>query len=235
LKRYGVDHVVTFAPHSQAGIDFWQQEFGERNYHPLQTTGVFAEHIRKQFPDLSSLIIGAPDGADKPDDQGQARAKQLAASACGVDEASADPYLFKIKKDHTSASETECKLISGDVAGKDCVIIDDMSDGGSTLINAAKALKDRGAKSVSVYFTHAICSNNSLHKLAANKNIDHIVTTDTVPEIIAKRDALEPELRDKVAVMSIGTLLAQKLTEISAHLGTHAARTSQKSNVMRVQ
>ncbi|MFM9890245.1 MAG: phosphoribosyltransferase family protein [Rickettsiales bacterium] len=291
LKRYEVDRVVTFAPHSQDGIKFWRDEFGERNYHPLQTTEMFAEHIRRQFPDTANVVIGAPDGGEpeKENDQGQARARELAAAVHGISPEEAKRGLFLIKKKHTSASGTECEFISGDVAGKNCVIIDDMSDGGSTLINAAKALKDRGAKSVSVYFTHAICSeqgvskekydsllgfaqsaenellslakgahrtllsfaqavDSSLHqffgaesilqsqkplmlsdelksferrsslaKLAACENIDHIVTTDTVPEIIAKRAALEPVLRDKVEVLSIGPQLAQTLQQILGH------------------
>lgn len=208
LQRYGADRVITFAPHSQANIRDWHEVFGAENYHPLQTTELFARHIRAQFPDTQNLVIGAPDGADKPNDRGIARAQELAAAV------SDNPQMFKIGKAHVHASETKVTSFEGDVAGKDCVVVDDMSDGGSTLINAAKELKARGAKSVSVYFTHAICSNNSLHKLASNGDIDRMVTTDTVPEIIGKREALEPALRDKVEVLSVGPQLAISLQQM---------------------
>ena len=210
LQRYGADRVITFAPHSQANIDDWQGVFGAENYYPLQTTNLFATHIGAQFPDTQNLVIGAPDGADKPNDRGIARARELAGAV------NKNLQMFKIGKAHVQASETKVTSFEGDVAGKDCVVVDDMSDGGSTLINAAKELKARGAKSVSVYFTHAICSHNSLQKLASNSDIDHIVTTDTVPEIIGKREALEPVLRDKVEVLSVGPQLAQSLQHIMA-------------------
>lgn len=229
LKRYGVDRIINFAPHSQAGIEFWRDEFGKANYYPLQTTELFAEHIRNQFSDLGSLlaqrlgkaatldnlVIGAPDGADKPNDQGQARARELAVAVHGRKVTDAD--LFKIGKAHTDASETKVTSFAGNVVGKDCVIIDDMSDGGSTLINAAKTLKEQGARSVSVYFTHAICSNNSLHKLASNANIDRVMTTDTVPEIIAKREALASELQGKVEILAVGQQLARTLNDIGTN------------------
>lgn len=210
LKRYGADRVITFAPHSQANIHDWQEVFGAEHYHPLQTTDLFASHIRAHFPDTNNLVIGAPDGADKPNDRGIARAQELGFAV------SDNPQMFKIGKAHLHASETKVTSFEGDVAGKDCVVVDDMSDGGSTLLNAAKELKARGAKSVSVYFTHAICSNNSLHKLACDPNIDRIVTTDTVPEIIDKRGALEPALRDKVEVLTVGPQLAASLQQMIA-------------------
>lgn len=208
LKRYGADRVITCASHSQAVIDLWGEQFGKENYLSLPTTELFTDHIRAQFADASKLVIGAPDGADKPNDRGIARAQELAAAV------RKNLPMFKIGKAHVGASETTVTSFEGDVSGKDCVVIDDMSDGGSTLINAAKELKAHGAKSVSVYFTHAVCSKNSLSELASRDAIDRIVTTDTVPEIIAKRDALTPALQQKVSILPVGQLLAASLKTI---------------------
>nr|VXZ83459.1 Ribose-phosphate pyrophosphokinase [Klebsiella pneumoniae] len=55
--------------------------------------------------------------------------------------------------------------IIGDVAGRDCVMVDDMIDTGGTLCKAAEALKERGAKRVFAYATHPIFSGNAIQNI----------------------------------------------------------------------
>ncbi|GEM_PF-812958 len=221
LRADGADKIITIEPHSEGTVKFWKDEFGE-NYNYLSSTELFAQDIKTRFPNLNNMVIGAPDGADKPNDRGQIRARKLAAAVQDTSEEAADVHLFKIAKEHKSANETFVAGFEGDVADKDCVIIDDMSDGGGTLINAAKALKERGAKSVATYFTHAICIGkdgksaleNLLEPQFAGKNlIDQVVCTDSVFEIEQKRKELNsPELKERVAILSTGKLIAQELT-----------------------
>ncbi len=70
--------------------------------------------------------------------------------------------------------------IIGDVAGRDCVLVDDMIDTGGTLCKAAEALKERGAKRVFAYATHPIFSGNAANNLR-NSVIDEVVVCDTIP------------------------------------------------------
>ena len=56
-------------------------------------------------------------------------------------------------------------IVIGDVKGKTCVIVDDIVDSGGTIVNAARALKARGAKDVYVYITHGVLSGEAVDKI----------------------------------------------------------------------
>ena len=98
--------------------------------------------------------------------------------------------------------------IIGDVADRDCILVDDMIDTGGTLCKAAEALKERGAKRVFAYATHAVFSGAAAQHLASDA-IDEIVVTDTVP--------LSPEMKalGKVRVLTLSTMLAEAIRRIS--------------------
>ncbi|WP_163220061.1 ribose-phosphate diphosphokinase, partial [Citrobacter freundii] len=84
--------------------------------------------------------------------------------------------------------------IIGDVAGRDCVLVDDMIDTGGTLCKAAEALKERGAKRVFAYATHPIFSGNAVDNIK-NSVIDEVIVCDTIP--------LSPEIK---ALKNVRTL-----------------------------
>ena len=92
--------------------------------------------------------------------------------------------------------------IVGDVDGKTAVIVDDMISTGGTLVEAAKLLKSRGARSIYVCATHGIFAGNALDMIA-NSEIDEIIVTDTVP--------LPASAPDKVAVVSVAPLMAEAI------------------------
>jgi ribose-phosphate pyrophosphokinase len=69
--------------------------------------------------------------------------------------------------------------VIGDVKGKTCIIVDDIIDSGGTIVNAAKALKERGAKEVYVYITHGVLSGEAVKKIK-NSVIKNLVITDTI-------------------------------------------------------
>ena len=69
--------------------------------------------------------------------------------------------------------------VIGDVKGKTCVIVDDIIDSGGTIVNAAKALKERGAKDVYAYITHGVLSGEAVKKIKSSV-IKNLVITDTI-------------------------------------------------------
>ena len=69
--------------------------------------------------------------------------------------------------------------VIGDVKGKTCIIVDDIIDSGGTIVKAAKALKERGAKEVYVYITHGVLSGEAVKKIK-NSVIKNLVITDTI-------------------------------------------------------
>ena len=69
--------------------------------------------------------------------------------------------------------------VIGDVKDKTCIIVDDIIDSGGTIVNAAKALKERGAKEVYVYITHGVLSGDAVKRIK-NSVIKNLVITDTI-------------------------------------------------------
>ena len=78
LKSRGVDRVITLTPHSKGTVKFWEDALGKGNYYGIDTAPLFVEDMRAHFGDVSQVVVGAPDGAEKPNDNGQARARHVA-------------------------------------------------------------------------------------------------------------------------------------------------------------
>lgn len=70
--------------------------------------------------------------------------------------------------------------VIGNIENRNCIIIDDMIDTGQTITETAVALKQRGAKQIITYCTHAVLSNNSV-ELVEMSPIDQLIVTDTIP------------------------------------------------------
>lgn len=209
LRGAGVDHVMTVTPHSKAAVQFFVDEFGA-NFTNISAGKLFADDIKARFgADAKTLSIGAPDGANKPNDEGQRRARGIVTYLFNEVSTHYD-RMFRIAKARTSVSDSVITSFDGNVAGKTCVIADDMIDGGSTMINAATLLKKNGAGIVAAYATHAICSGDALEKILSHGAIDRLVVTDTIPSIVEKLEALaktKPELAAKVSILSVADMI----------------------------
>ncbi len=98
--------------------------------------------------------------------------------------------------------------IIGDVAGRTCVIMDDMVDTANTLCEAALALKEKGAEKVLAYCTHPVLSGKAIERIE-NSVLDELVVTDTIP--------LREEARrcKRIRQLSIAALLAETMLRIS--------------------
>ncbi|MDD3380587.1 MAG: ribose-phosphate pyrophosphokinase [Rugosibacter sp.] len=137
---------------------------------------------------------------DSPDVGGVVRARALAKRL--------DSDLAIIDKRRPKANVSEVMNIIGDVAGRTCVIMDDMVDTAGTLCKASQALKEQGANKVIAYCTHPVLSGSAVARIA-DSEIDELVVTDTIP--------LSPEAAacSRIRQISIAELLAETMVRIS--------------------
>ena len=135
-----------------------------------------------------------------PDIGGVVRARAMA-KQLGCD-------LAIIDKRRPKANVSEVMHLIGEVEGRHCVIMDDIIDTGGTLCKAAEALKERGAKGVTAYCTHAVLSGGAVARIAASQ-LDEIVVTDTIP---LTNDARQVK---KIRQLSVAPILAETLSRIS--------------------
>jgi ribose-phosphate pyrophosphokinase len=135
-----------------------------------------------------------------PDIGGVVRARAMA-KQLGCD-------LAIIDKRRPKANVSEVMHLIGEVEGRHCVIMDDIIDTGGTLCKAAEALKERGAKGVTAYCTHAVLSGGAVARIAASQ-LDELVVTDTIP--------LTEEARQikKIRQLSVAPILAETLSRIT--------------------
>ena len=98
--------------------------------------------------------------------------------------------------------------VIGDIEGRNCVIMDDMIDTAGTLVKAADVLKERGAKKVYAYCTHAVFSGPAIERIQSSK-LDEVVVTDTIPLAAAGQAC------GKVRQLSVAFLFAETIRRIS--------------------
>jgi ribose-phosphate pyrophosphokinase len=149
-----------------------------------------------------------------PDVGGVARARALA-------EHLGSPIAI-IAKRRPEANKVEIMEIIGDVAGKVCVMIDDMIDTGGSIVQGAKALMERGAREVHACCTHGVLSGDAIDRVNGSV-LRSLLITDTIP--------LPPHKRsDKIQIISVAALLADAIGRIHAddsvselfqHYGSH--------------
>jgi ribose-phosphate pyrophosphokinase len=125
---------------------------------------VFVRDI-KQHNNLSNTIVVSPDVG------GVVRARALAKRL--------DVPLAIVDKRRERAGESEVMNVIGDVAGKSCILVDDIIDSGGTLVNAADALLAKGAKDVSAYITHGVLSGGAVARITGSK-LKTLVITDSI-------------------------------------------------------
>lgn len=110
------------------------------------------------------------------------------------------------RRDPNVANQVTVNEIVGDVAGRVCLLVDDMIDTGGTIVKAAEALKANGADRVIVAATHAIFSDPAAQRLQSEA-VDEVVVTDSVPVPEAKRF---PTL----TILPIAPLLGRAIHEV---------------------
>ena len=144
----------------------------------------------------SNLVVVSPDVG------GVARARAFARRLDDAD-------LAIIDKRRPRPNESRVMNIIGEVAGKNCVLVDDMVDTAGTLCLAAQALKDAGALKVTSYITHALLSGAALERIGKSA-LDELVVTDTIPLSAAAQGI------GRIRQLSVAALLAETIRRIRA-------------------
>ncbi|HMR33275.1 MAG TPA: ribose-phosphate pyrophosphokinase [Geminicoccaceae bacterium] len=114
-----------------------------------------------------------------------------------------------IDKRRERAGVSEVMHVIGDVAGKRCVLVDDIVDSGGTLVNAADALLQAGAVSVQAYVTHGVLSAGAVARIAASR-LERLVITDSIRPTEAVR------VTEKIRVLSVAKLMGEAISRISS-------------------
>ena len=94
--------------------------------------------------------------------------------------------------------------VIGEVAGTNCILVDDIVDSGGTLVNAADALLAQGASGVSAYITHGVLSGGAVARITASR-LKELVITDSIQPTEAVRVARN------IRVLSIATLIGEAI------------------------
>jgi ribose-phosphate pyrophosphokinase len=160
----------------------------------LYAAPVMSADIEARFRGRSITVVS-------PDVGGVVRARALAKR---LDNAP----LAIVDKRREKPGESEVMNIIGDVAGRFCILIDDMVDSAGTLCNAAAALREAGAEDVVAYSTHGVLSG------AASARVDHSVLSELViTDTIAAYEAAEAS--PKIRLLTIAPLLAEAIRRIA--------------------
>jgi len=156
----------------------------------LYGINVFLDYFRRIK--LNNLAIVSPDvGGIK---MARAYAKRFRASLAIVD------------KRRNSPDSTEVMHILGEVKGKNVILVDDIIATGSSLLEAAKAIKNAGAEKIFGAITHGILSQNAVGKIDSSP-INSLIVTDSIPLPDSKRSK-------KIKVISVGSLFAEAIKRI---------------------
>ncbi|QJC29409.1 ribose-phosphate diphosphokinase [Enterobacteriaceae endosymbiont of Plateumaris pusilla] len=161
LSGVGIDRVLTVDLHAEQ-----IQGFFDIPVDNVFSSSIFIEDMTRIFLDKPVIV--------SPDIGGVIRARTIATTLLnGTDMAIID-------KRRSKSNVSEVMHIIGDIVNRDCILIDDIIDTGGTLCQAAKVLKNNGAKRVFAYATHPIFSGNAINNFS-NSLIDEIIVCDTIP------------------------------------------------------
>ena len=127
--------------------------------------------VNELIKDMKEKTIGKNLAIVSPDVGGVVRARAFAKRI--------NASLVIIDKRRERAGESEVMNIIGEVENKTCILLDDIVDSGGTLCNAAKALKDNGAKEIYSYIVHGVLSGDALKKIEKSE-IKELVLTDSI-------------------------------------------------------
>ncbi len=188
ITTAGADRVVTLDLHSGQIQGFFDIPLDN-----LYAAPVFINDIKTRFSGDNLMIVS-------PDVGGVVRARLIASRL--------DADLAIIDKRRERAGVSEVMNIIGDVEGRQCVLIDDIVDSAGTLCNAAVALREAGATTVSAYVTHGVLSGGAVARVTSSP-MEHLVTTDSITATEAVR------LAHNIRQLTIAPLMAEAMLRIS--------------------
>src|SRR5467141_2751871 len=184
ITRAGADRVMTLDLHAGQ-----IQGFFDIPTDNLYASPVMVRDIRDRF-DLPKLMVVSPDVG------GVVRARGLAKRI--------NAPLAIIDKRRERAGESEVMNVIGDIAGYTCILVDDIVDSGGTLVNAADALLDKGAKEVYAYITHGVLSGGAVARITASRLKELVITASIQPTQAVK-------VARNIRTLSVSTLIGEAI------------------------
>jgi ribose-phosphate pyrophosphokinase len=159
IVRAGADRVLTLDLHAGQIQGFFD----------IPTDNLFAApamvaDIKKVMSEDNVMVVS-------PDVGGVVRARGLAKRI--------DAPLAIVDKRRERPGDSEVMNVIGDVSGHSCILVDDIVDSGGTLVNAAEALLEKGAKKVTGYITHGVLSGGAVARIMASQ-LKELVITDSI-------------------------------------------------------
>jgi ribose-phosphate pyrophosphokinase len=160
----------------------------------LYAAPMMARDIKERF-DLEKIMVVSPDVG------GVARARGLAKRI--------NAPLAIVDKRRERAGESEVMNVIGEVDGHICILADDIIDSGGTVVNAAEALLEKGAKEVYAYITHGVLSGGAVARISGSR-LKELVITDSIQPSQAVKSA--PNIR----ILPVATLIGEAIARTAA-------------------
>lgn len=193
LVKAGADRVISADLHAGQIQGFFDIPVDHLTGGPLLCS-YFRHHLKKEAEEGSLTIVS-------PDIGGVVRARKFAELIGNAELAIVDK-----RRSHEVANMCEVMEIIGNIEGKTAILVDDIIDTAGTIVQAAEALLQRGAKEVYACCTHPVLSGPAIDRLK-NSAIKEVVITDTIP-------LSNDKMFDKITVLSIAPLFAEALRRI---------------------
>ena len=189
LTAAGADRVLTMDIHANQIQGFFDIPMDNLLGNPI-----FVDYYAKKFgPETDNMVVVSPDVGSVA--RARAFAQKLHMNLAIVD------------KRRQKANQCEVMNVIGDVAGKDCILFDDMVDTAGSLCNAAKALVEvGGAKSVHACASHGVLSGPALERIN-DSVIQELALLDTIP-------AVDTEKCPKIKYLSVAPMFAEAIERI---------------------
>ena len=188
ITKAGADRIVTVDLHAGQ-----IQGFFDIPVDNLFATPIFARHVRKKIKSKKIVCVA-------PDVGGTERARALGKLL--------NAELAIVDKRRPKPGQSQVLNVIGDVKNKTCILVDDIIDSGGTIVNAAAALKKRGAKEVFVYITHGVLSGDAVKKIQKSA-IKKLVITDTI------NNGEKTKNIKNIEVLPISALMGEAIKRIS--------------------
>ncbi len=188
LYAAGADRIVSVDLHTDQIQGFFDGPVDHMHAMPILT-----DYIKNNYS-LDNIAVVSPDA-------GRVKVAEKWANILG------DAPLAFVHKTRSVdvANQVVANRVVGDVAGRTCVLLDDMIDTGGTIAGAVGVLRDAGAKDVIIACTHGVFSDPARERLS-QCGAKEVITTDTLPQ--------NSEGWDNLTVLSIAPLLAKTIREI---------------------
>jgi ribose-phosphate pyrophosphokinase len=202
LETVGVERLLTMDLHADQIQGFFDIPVDNIYASPV----LLSDLKSRNYPNL--MVVS-------PDVGGVVRARALA-KQLGCD-------LAIIDKRRSAANVSEVMHVIGEIDGRNCVIMDDMIDTAGTLVKAAEVLKERGARRVFAYCTHAVFSGPAIQRIQASQ-LDEVVITNTIPLGETAQQC------SKIRQLSVAFLFAETMRRISDGESVTSLFAEQNSN-----